>query len=81
MIEVAIAEGAPAYNAGHTEQCAKIYMTAAKGLLAMEGAQMCSSTKHALQTALTSAEQTSCSDTQAWTMRKALDTAYVSLAR
>ena len=76
MIEVAIAEGAPLYNAGHAGQCAKVYMTTAKNILAMENHGMCSSTAHTLQTALTSSAHSSCSDTQAWTMRRALDVAY-----
>jgi hypothetical protein len=76
MIEVAIAQGAPLYNAGHAGECAKVYMTAARNILAMEDHGMCSSTAHTLQTALTSSEHSSCSDTQAWTMRRALDVVY-----
>ena len=76
MIEVAIAEGAPLYNAGHAGKCAKVYMTTAKNILAMENHGMCSSTAHTLQTALTRSAHSSCSDTQAWTMRRALDVAY-----
>ena len=79
MIESAIAKAATLYNAGHKEQCAKVYMTAAKDMLALEDHGMCSSTTHTLQTALTSAEQCSCPDTKSWTLRKALDTAYASI--
>ena len=79
MIETAIAEGAPLYNAGHTAACAKVYMTTAKKILAMENHGMCSSTAHTLKTALTSSKKTSCSETQAWTMRRALDVAYNSI--
>ncbi len=76
MIEVAIAKGAPLYNSGHAGECAKVYMTTAKSILAMENHGMCSSTARTLQTALNSSEHSSCSDTQAWTMRRALDVAY-----
>lgn len=81
MIQVAIGEGAPLYNAGHAGACAKVYMTTAKNLLAMEGHGMCASTTKTLENALTSAQHKICSaDTQAWTMRRALDVAYNSMA-
>ena len=76
MIELAIGEGAPLYNAGRPGACAKVYMTTAKNLLAMENHGMCAATAHNLQTALNTSERSSCSDTQAWTMRRALDVAY-----
>ena len=76
MIESAIAQGAPMYNAGHAGDCAEVYMTTAKNILAMENHGMSSSTAHTLRTALTRSEHSSCSDTQAWTMRRALDVAY-----
>lgn len=80
MIQVALNEGAPLYDAGHAGECAKVYMTTAKDLLAMEDHGMCSTTARTLQTALTSAQQTTCSNTQALTMRRALDTAFTSMA-
>ena len=76
MIELAIGEGVPLYNAGHAGECARVYMTTAKNILAMENHGMCSSTAHTLQTALNTSEHTTCSQTQAWTMRRALDVAY-----
>jgi transforming growth factor-beta-induced protein len=76
MIKLAIDEGVPLYNAGHAEDCARVYMTTAKNILAMENHGMCSSTAHTLQTALNTSEHTTCSQTQAWTMRRALDVAY-----
>ena len=77
MIETAIHEGAPLYNAGHPDACAKIYMQTVRNLLAMER-QNCASTTQTLQTALTKAQHTSCPETQAWTLRHALDMAYHS---
>lgn len=80
MIELAINQGAPLYNGGHISECAQIYMTTVQSLLASEGHTMASTTKHTLQSALTSAQHCSCSDTQAWTLRHALDNAYNSMA-
>ena len=79
MIELAISEGAPLYNAGHPGACAKVYMTAVHNLLAMENHGMCASTVHSVRTALNKAHRTSCSDSQAWTLRHALDLAYNSM--
>ena len=76
MIELAIGEGAPLYNSGQAGACAKLYMTTAEKLLSMEYHGMCESTVHTLQTALKKSQHSSCSDTQAWTMRHALDAAY-----
>lgn len=80
MIQVAISRGAPMYNSGHVGQCASVYMTAVSDLLTHSGNSMPSSTRHALQTALTSAQHTTCSSTQAWTLRRAMDQAYNSMA-
>jgi transforming growth factor-beta-induced protein len=79
MIEQAIAHGAPLYNAGHHGACAQVYMQTVEQLLAMEGHGMCQTTSHTMQTALSSARGTSCANTQAWTLRRALDSAYASM--
>lgn len=76
MIEMAIREGAPLYNSGHADRCATVYMTTVQNLLSSNSHAMCSSTKHTLTNALHSAQGTSCSETQAWTLRRALDSAY-----
>jgi len=76
MIEMAIGQGAPLYNAGHAGECAKVYMKTARTILASDNHGMCASTAHTLQTALNSSAHSSCSETQAWTMRRALDVAY-----
>jgi len=76
MIEAAIAEGTPLHNAGYTGDCAKVYMTAAKNILAMENHGLCSTTAHTLRTALKSSQHSSCSEARARTMRRALDVAY-----
>jgi len=79
MIETAIQEGAPLFNAGHAGACAKVYMTTAKSLLSMEGHGMSTSVTRTMQTAVNKAEHCSCSNTQAWTLRHALDSAYNSM--
>ena len=79
MIEQAIAHGAPLYNAGHAAECAKVYMSTLETLLASEGHGMCAATTQTMQTALTAAKGTTCSETQAWTLRNALDVAYQSV--
>ncbi len=79
MIEMAIQEGAPLFNAGHPSECAKVYMTTAENLLAMDDHRISPMVSHTLQTALNKAEQCSCSNTQAWTLRHALDSTYKSM--
>ena len=78
-IETAIQEGAPLFNAGHPSECAKVYMTTARNLLAMEEHGMSTSVTQTLQTAVDKAEQCSCSNSQAWTLRHALDSTYKSM--
>ena len=79
MIESAIAKGAPLYNAGHTARCARIYESAVRNMLSSENAPMPTSVRHTLTVALNSAEHSQCENTRAWTLRRAMDTAYASL--
>ncbi|MFC1758754.1 fasciclin domain-containing protein [Planctomycetota bacterium] len=72
----ALAAGKATTLQGDTGGCAKVYMTTAKNILAMENHGMCSSTAHTLRTALNSSAHSNCSETQACTMRRALDVAY-----
>jgi transforming growth factor-beta-induced protein len=78
MIETAIAEGAPLYNAGHAGACADRYMQTVQQL--MDSNQVDAHTRRMLTTAARSAQSTSCSDTRAWTLRRALDSSYHSMA-
>jgi uncharacterized surface protein with fasciclin (FAS1) repeats len=80
MIEQAIGEGVPLFNAGHADACAEVYMTTVQSILAMEAPCMCHSTRTAMQVALKKAEHTTCSNTKAWILRRAMDVAYHSLA-
>jgi uncharacterized surface protein with fasciclin (FAS1) repeats len=79
MIESAISQGAPLYNAGHHAACAKVYMNTVESLMQME--ELPSHAKHSMEAALSSARSTTCSNTQAWTLRHALDNAYRMASR
>ena len=81
QIEEAIRVGAPLFNAGHTDQCAKIYMTTVERLLSSDNHGMCSSTTKALETALHHAQESHCSNSRAWTMRRAMDQAYTAMSQ
>lgn len=76
MLELSIQKGAPLYNAGHTCECAKVYMSTVEIILNMDDHGLNRHTTHTLKTALTNAKHSSCSSTQAWTMRNAMDVAY-----
>ncbi len=80
MIEAAIAEGAPLYNAGHIDACASKYMTTVEQLLTLENHGMSQAAVEQLQAAMHTAQHTSCSDTRAWALRRALDSAHAQLA-
>jgi len=79
QIELAIKEGAPLYNAGHHGECARIYMQTVAGLVDGE-CLGCPATTAMMRTALDQAEQTTCETSQAWILRKAMDTAYKNMA-
>jgi hypothetical protein len=53
-------------------------MSTIQQLLASDGHGLSEGAMHTMQTALTKAQHTSCADTQAWTLRRALDVAYRS---
>ena len=79
MIQDAIAKGAPVYNAGHAGECAQIYMDTAEQLLSRNDHGLNSHQARSLMSSLNSAKSCSCMDTRAWTMRRALDSAYVAM--
>ena len=76
LVVSAINKGAPLYNAGHSSACAKVYMKTVASLLAMDNHGLSEATVHTMHTALKKARHTSCSSTQAWALRHALDLAY-----
>lgn len=78
LIQGAIAQGAPTYNAGHHEACAQLYMTTASNLVSNYGelpSQVVSNLKHVM----TQAQHSTCPTDKAWTLRRGLDQAYVSM--
>ena len=79
IIATAINTGAPLYNAGHHDACAKLYMTTIDNVLAMENHGMSDATVHTLRVAMTNAKHNSNADRQAWTLRHALDAAYTNM--
>ena len=80
MIEMAIQKGAPLYNAGHVAACSQVYSSTIQSLLSQAEPSIDDHTTHALKTALTESKSCTCQETNAWTLRRALDTAYRSMA-
>lgn len=74
-IEHSVARGTALYNAGHSDACAREYMTTAISLLESDH-QMPAHAVHHLRTAVKHAKASTCSNTQSWTMRSGLDRAY-----
>lgn len=74
-IRSAVAHGSALYNSGHVDACAKLYMKTTTTLLESEDSIPAHAVRH-LHAAVTSAKSTSCSETQSWTMRRGLDSAY-----
>ena len=79
VIEQAVAQGAPLYNAGHAQACCDTYMTAIHRLMDDYGQEMPVSIRGHLQSAVSQANNTHCSDSRAWTLRRALDQAYAAM--
>lgn len=77
MLNDAVAQGAPLFNAGHHGACADIYMST---LTQMMSSEIDPSLKHHMSTVLTSAKHTTCPTTRAWTLRRGIDQAYGQLA-
>jgi transforming growth factor-beta-induced protein len=81
LIELAIKRGVPLFNDGQTEACAAIYEITAKGLL-QSGADVLTDTdRETLRKALVEIGDSDSSRSNAWTLRRALDSVYRSLAR
>ena len=74
-IHQSIVRGVALYNSGHTDACARQYMTTAVSLLDSDHEMPAHAVRH-LQTAVHHAKGMSCSDSQSWTMRRGLDAAY-----
>ncbi len=72
MIDHAVARGAALYNSGHSDACAKHYMSTISSLLKSEH-EMPTGAVHHLTVAMRNAKATTCSDSQSWTLRHGLD--------
>lgn len=75
MIEVAISEGSALFNAGHANQCAKLYSETAHNLMELEHAMPTEATS-ALVHAVEKAKHCGCSHSRAWALRNGLDRAH-----
>ncbi len=74
-IRSAVAHGSTLYNSGHVDACAKHYMKTTTTLLESEDSIPAHAVRH-LHAAMSSAKNTTCSETQSWTLRRSLDSAY-----
>lgn len=80
MILGAIAQGAPTFNAGHHEACAQMYMDTMTTLVSSNAA-LPAHIMTTLESTLAAAQHTSCPTERSWTLRRGLDSAYVSMAQ
>jgi hypothetical protein len=80
MMEEAVAHGSQLYNSGHAGACAEVYSQAMRRMLNLEDHGMSPHAVRAINTALHRAENTHCSQSQAWILRHGLDTAYRSMS-
>jgi uncharacterized surface protein with fasciclin (FAS1) repeats len=80
MIERAINQGAPVFNAGHHGRCAEIYMKTARTLLAEEASPLCEASRQRLRKAMHQARRHERSVDQAWALRHALDSVHKAMA-
>jgi uncharacterized surface protein with fasciclin (FAS1) repeats len=76
MIELAISKGAPAFNNGHPDQCAGIYMSCVESLAQNHGLN--ASTRKMLAAVAMKAKSTHCPTTRSWILRDGLDRAYAA---
>ena len=79
LIELAVSRGAPLFNRGQHESCAAIYEVTARALLAMEGPALGQTERETLRKALDEVAESDDARTKAWTLRRALDSAFRSL--
>ena len=79
MIRQAVAKGAPLFNAGHADACAKVYMTTMQEML-QYGDQMPTEITSRMQQVISHAEHTSCAVKRSWALRHGLDQAYYQMA-
>lgn len=81
VIELAVENGVPLFNAGQTADCVAIYKAAIETLLKSHTDAFDETERSSMQTALNKMHDEKDPRQQAWTLRRALDAAYVSLSR
>jgi len=79
-IESAVAHGAKLYNDGHVSKCATHYADTMRAMLDSEDHGMPEQVVLAMRSSLSRAESTHCSESQAWILRKGLETAYKAMS-
>jgi uncharacterized surface protein with fasciclin (FAS1) repeats len=80
VIELAVERGVPLFNAGQHAACAAVYEVAIESLLKSHTDALADKDRSALQAALSKMRGEKDPRQQAWTLRRALDAAYGSLA-
>jgi hypothetical protein len=80
VIELAVERGVPLFNAGQHAACAAVYEVAVESLVKSHTEALTDKDRAALQAALSKMRGEKDPRQQAWTLRRALDAAYESLA-
>ena len=78
ILEDAVAHGAPLYNAGDHEACAKVYMTSLHKLMDTE---LDPQLQRRMAETLTKAEGTHCPTARSWALRQGIDHAYSHISK
>ncbi len=76
ILNGAIAQGAPMFNAGHHGACASLYQSTLEQLMSSTNEP---ALRHHMQNVLTSARHQSCPTQRAWTLRHGIDQMYAQL--
>ena len=73
LLQVAISEGVPLYNAGEPDRCADIYRTALISVMMLAPDQLTEEQLTALATTVRSSQMVESDDERAWALRRAID--------
>ena len=76
MLNDAVAQGAPMFNAGHHAACAQVYERTLETLMTTS---IDSSVKHQMSQILTNARHHHCPTERAWTLRRGIDRMYAQM--
>ncbi|MCA9041223.1 MAG: fasciclin domain-containing protein [Planctomycetaceae bacterium] len=81
LIHKTLKTGSAYYNGGHHFACAQLYDQTTHKVLQMQPQALSPQTYKSMQAALNQSRHMSCSTSRAWTLRRALDTAYADLSK